>query len=286
MRRPGADGLGLACLEAGAGGRPLLLVHGFCGAKEDFADHLDPLADRGWHVVAPDLRGHGDSDKPDDEVDYAVECFVEDLVGLVDDLGWRRFVVLGHSFGSFVAQRLALDHPARVAAVVLMSTATGAPVGLDPATALRGIDVVRTSGLETLARLQAESGSALDTPAHRRLLAERPGYREWNDAKLLGSSPAMWCAVVDAIVHRPDHTEELGRLDVPTLVVVGEQDEPFVSPSREVAATIPGARLAVVADAGHSPQLEAPAAWWEPVAAFLDEHAARSSTAAAKEEPA
>ena len=53
-----ATGIELAVLEAGAGGRPLLLVHGFTGAKEDFADHLDELAAAGgWHVVAPDLRG-------------------------------------------------------------------------------------------------------------------------------------------------------------------------------------------------------------------------------------
>jgi len=50
--------------EEGAGGRPFLLLHGFTGAKEDFADHLDRWADRGWHVVAPDLRGHGGSSAP------------------------------------------------------------------------------------------------------------------------------------------------------------------------------------------------------------------------------
>ena len=54
----------LEIAEAGAGGRPLLMVHGFTGAKEDFADFFDRLAERGWHVVAPDLRGHGASDHP------------------------------------------------------------------------------------------------------------------------------------------------------------------------------------------------------------------------------
>ena len=51
----------LAVAEAGAGGRSLLLLHGFTGAKEDFTEWLDPLAELGWHVVAPDQRGHGES---------------------------------------------------------------------------------------------------------------------------------------------------------------------------------------------------------------------------------
>src|SRR5437879_12046508 len=89
----------LSVAAAGAGGRPLLLVHGFGGAKEDFTDFLDDLAALGWHAVAPDLRGHGNSDKPDDEQAYSFEIFEADLVALVDHLGWARFVVLGHAMG-------------------------------------------------------------------------------------------------------------------------------------------------------------------------------------------
>ena len=63
----------LAIAEAGVGGRPILLVHGFTGAKEDFTDFLEPLAERGWHAVAPDLRGHGASDHPGDEASYSLE---------------------------------------------------------------------------------------------------------------------------------------------------------------------------------------------------------------------
>ena len=65
----------LTIAEEGAGGRPLMLVHGFTGAKEDFGDFLVPLADRGWHVVAPDLRGHGASDKPTEESAYTLPIF-------------------------------------------------------------------------------------------------------------------------------------------------------------------------------------------------------------------
>ncbi|HET9443945.1 MAG TPA: alpha/beta fold hydrolase, partial [Acidimicrobiales bacterium] len=78
-------GLGLEVLEAGApGARPLMLVHGFTGAKEDFADHLDALAASGWHVVAPDLRGHGKSQVVSSA--YSLEEFLWDFTQLLTQL--------------------------------------------------------------------------------------------------------------------------------------------------------------------------------------------------------
>ena len=94
--------------EEGLGGRPLMLVHGFTGAKEDFGDFLAPLAERGWHVVAPDLRGHGASGKPDDESAYTLATFAGDLFALADSLGWSRFTLLGHSMGGMIAQHMLL----------------------------------------------------------------------------------------------------------------------------------------------------------------------------------
>src|SRR6476646_1385783 len=98
----------LAYAEAGDGGRPFMLVHGFTGAKEDFTEWLDPLATDGWHAVAPDNRGHGASEKPDDESQYPFDLLATDLLELADGL-WGRdtsFVLLGHSMGGMVAQVL------------------------------------------------------------------------------------------------------------------------------------------------------------------------------------
>ena len=68
-----------------------------------------------------------------------------------------------------------------------------------------------------------------------------------------------------------DRLGALAGLHVPTLVIVGEQDEPFRAHAERMAAAIPGARLAVIEDAGHSPQFEAPERWWEVLSEFLDE---------------
>jgi pimeloyl-ACP methyl ester carboxylesterase len=262
----------LTIAEEGAGGRPLMLVHGFTGAKEDFGDFLTPLADRGWHVVAPDLRGHGASDKPTEESAYALPIFSGDVLALADTLGWTRFTLLGHSMGGMVAQHMLLAAPDRIEALILMDTAHGRFEGvLDAATIDRAIAFIRSNGIEAWKQMmesQAERG--LSTPADLRVRAERPGYVEFGERKLLAASPAMVASVLGQFATVDDRLELLAAHTTPTLVIVGEQDAPFVGPSERMADVMPGASLAVIPDGGHSPQFESPDAWWEALSGFLD----------------
>jgi len=263
----------LAIAEAGIGGRPVMLVHGFTGAKEDFTDFLEPLAERGWHAVAPDLRGHGASDHPGDEESYSLAIMAADLLALADALGWGSFVLLGHSMGGMIAQQLLLAHPERVRALVLMDTTHGPIDWVEPDTRELAAAVVREQGIpalmEALKLLRDED--PLMTPAFLRLLHDKPGYSEFCDAKLLASAPAMWLAMSNAMLTQPDRLDRLEYVDVPTLVIVGEQDIPFVAHGERMAKMIPGARLAIIPDAGHSPQFENTTAWWEALSSFLED---------------
>jgi pimeloyl-ACP methyl ester carboxylesterase len=261
----------LSVAEAGPGGRPLLLVHGFGGAKEDFTDFLDDLAGLGWHAVAPDLRGHGASDKPDDEAAYSFEIFAADVLALADRLGWDRFVVLGHSMGGMIVQHVVLDRPERVAALVLMDTSHASPDGIDPAIVDLAVTVLREHGVETFVQLSKELADPLASPAHTRLLRERAGYEAFCDAKALGASGAMRISMFPRFIDQPDRLARLAGVAVPTLVIVGEQDDAFVAHALRMAKTIPGARLAVIPDAGHSPQFEHTEAWWTALTSFLEE---------------
>ena len=260
----------LSVAAAGDGGRPLLLVHGFGGAKEDFTEFLDDLAALGWHAVAPDLRGHGASDKPDDEAAYSFEIFRDDLLALADHLGWNRCVVLGHSMGGMVVQHLVLDHPERVAALVLMDTSHASPDGIDPEVVALAVAVLREHGTEVFHQLSKELADPLASPAHERLLRERPGYEAFCDTKALAASGAMRIAMFPRFLDQPDRLARLPEVDVPTLVIVGDQDDAFRAHADRMAAAINGARLAVVADAGHSPQFEQTAAWWAALTSFLE----------------
>ncbi|HEV3227770.1 MAG TPA: alpha/beta hydrolase [Acidimicrobiales bacterium] len=257
--------------ESGAGGRPFMLVHGFTGAKEDFTEWLDPLAAAGWHAVAPDNLGHGSSEKPESEDDYTFDALADALVSLADDR-WGSgspFVLLGHSMGGMVAQVLALRAPERITALVLMDTLPG-PL---PFVQRDDIDlaklVVREQGIDGLAVALQERGGPLDSPAHLRLLAERPGYAEFNDRKFRDTAPAAYAGLLEAMFVAPDRLAALRTLSMPTLVITGEQDRPIVEPSQQMASAIPGAELAVIAAAGHSPQFENADAWWNALSTFL-----------------
>ncbi len=269
----GADGpIDLVVAEAGAGGRPLVLVHGFTGAKEDFTDWLDPLADRGWHVVAPDQRGHGASPKPEDPGAYSFDAYAADLLGLLDALGWPSAAALGHSMGGMVLQTALLRDPARFAAIVLMDTSHRSLKGVDEEVVELAARIARDDGMAALLAAQALVAGAPE-PAHERTLATRPGYGEFSDRKLLESSPAMYGAMLRAITDLAsvDRLEQLAAtVRVPTLVLVGEQDRPFLKPAQRMADAIPGAELVVIPDAAHCPQFEAPDAWWSALSSFLD----------------
>jgi pimeloyl-ACP methyl ester carboxylesterase len=273
LRRVRAGEVELEVAEAGEGGRPLLLVHGFTGSKEDFTHHegwVDRLAERGWHVVAPDQRGHGASDSPGDESAYSFETYASDVIALVDELGWDRFALLGHSMGGVVAQLVAVAVGPRLTGLVLMDT-THCALEIPRDDTELALAIVREHGMARMHELQEERGSVLATPAARRLDDTRPGWREFGARKFLASAPAMYCAMVPAFLGSDDRLDDLASLDVPALVIAGEQDAPFLGPSERMAKTIPGARLAVIPDAGHSPQFENPDAWWEALTGFLDD---------------
>ncbi len=266
MRVTMDDGVALEVTDTGSG-PGLLLVHGFGGAKEDFADHVDALAAR-HRVVTFDHRGHGESDDPPDAADYSFDRMAADVLGVADAMGIEAFRLLGHSMGGMVARRVVLAAPERIDVLVLMDTSPGPIPGLDPELADLAAAIMLEQGKDVLKPLLDEAGT-LESPAHLRVLAERPELVEYEARNWQAVSPVMWATMLRELVHQPDQLALLAGVHCPTLVIVGEQDKPFVDASRDMAATIPGAELVVVHDAGHSPQLENPIAWFDAVDGFL-----------------
>lgn len=267
MRVTVDDGTTLEVRVVGSG-PPLVMAHGFGGAKEDFADHAALLGEHAT-VVTFDHRGHGESDKPDNPSAYSLDRLAADTAQVADALGNERFRLLGHSMGGMVARRVVLARPERVESLVLMDTSSGPPAGMDAAIVDLGAEIALTQGMAELKRVQDEF-APLGTPAHERVLVERPGYQEYCDRVWATLSAVMWSTLAPEIVRQADQLDRLRAVvRCPTLVIVGERDEPFLASSRAMADAIPGATLAVVPDAGHSPQFENPAAWFDAVDGFL-----------------
>ena len=121
------SGLRLAGLSWGnVGDKPLLALHGWLDNASSFA-LLAPLL-QGYHVVALDLTGHGQSDRRSDDASYQIWDDLPEILGVVDELGWHRFDLMGHSRGAIISSILASAYPERVQKLVLLDAVTPAAV--------------------------------------------------------------------------------------------------------------------------------------------------------------
>lgn len=126
-----SNGITMRIAEAGTG--PLvLLAHGWPESWYSWRHQLTMLADAGYHVVAPDMRGYGETDKPMDVDDYDIVHLAGDLVGILDALGEETAILVGHDWGSIVAWSTVLLHPDRFTALIAMSVPYGGRVAQSP----------------------------------------------------------------------------------------------------------------------------------------------------------
>lgn len=261
----------LAYEDHGVGERPLVLVHGFTGSRDDFADVTGALADLG-RLVLVDQRGHGDSSNPG--AGYTFAQLVVDLLGLFDAAGIARADLLGHSLGGMVALRFALAHPERVASLILMDTGARAVPVLGAALA-RAVASVRRHGTSRIVAASAViplAGEELQIAG----IEGAARYQQRARAKLEKLDPQAFVALAPYLGEHTPVTERLSEIRCPVTVIVGANDAPFLPLADELAAGIAGAALVRIPDAGHSPQKSARDAWLAAVRA----HVTRARSAA------
>ncbi|WP_232668670.1 alpha/beta fold hydrolase [Pseudonocardia sp. TRM90224] len=249
----------LHCVRAGpepgsSAAAPVLLVHGYLGSVADWDAVLPGLAaDR--PVIAYDHRGHGASSAFGDAAAYTLDALTADLEAVVDDQGIERVDVVGHSMGGVLAMRLALARPDAVRSLVLMDTAADPTAPMLTSAVLAASSVlVRRHGMVPVAGLvgwlPGSSGRGVGNLLRQRQLAA-----------MAGVDPVAFTALGRAMTRHPSLRGELARITCPTTVMVGARDHLLRRPARVLAAGIPGARLVVVAGAGHTPQIEQPDRW-------------------------
>jgi pimeloyl-ACP methyl ester carboxylesterase len=250
-------------VEVRGEGLPVLFVHGFPFDHTVWRHQIATLGR--CKRIAPDLRGVGSSGTPSAADGYSMARYAADLVAVLDALGVREAALCGLSMGGYVIFELMRRYPERVKALVLVDTKPEA----DSAEAKRGRDALarlaeregQNAVVEQLLPSLLSAGTRTTEPD---VVAQvREMGRRWSVPGLVGA--------LGALRERPDSTDTLGRIGVPTLVLVGGDDE-VVSPSvaRAMARRIPGAQCHVIPAAGHIAPLEQPLATSRLVADFLN----------------
>lgn len=282
LRLPGADGVELR-VRVGGSGPPVVLLHGHPRTHTTWHRVAPLLAAAGHQVICPDLRGYGQSSKPDPDRGHRVYCdraMAADVVALATHLGHERVAVVGHDRGSYVAHRTALDHPDRVSSLAVLD---GVPI----VEALERADArFATAWWHWFflgASPHAERVISADPLAWYHLDAGAMGVENHADVVAAVSDPATVRAMVEDYRAGlgPDRLDDEAdraagrRIECPTLVAWSRHDDMAELYGDPAAVWAPWCRQAVstaVVDSGHHMAEEAP----DQLAAVLAAHLSRA----------
>jgi pimeloyl-ACP methyl ester carboxylesterase len=225
--------------ESTGNGYPLVFTHGFS------ASHLmwkaqEPMA-KEYRLITYDARGHGETDSPPSADQYSADIAVEDLFQLTQQLGIRKAVFGGLSMGGYISLRFYLKHPDMASALIIMDTGPGYR---NPARMAEW----NRSREDMAQRLEKEGISVLVAQA------QSEGRREIS----LKQNPVGMAHMSRKVVAQHDSwvIENLDKIKVPSLILVGEKDMAFLQAADYMAKTIPGAKKFVVPNAGHAANID------------------------------
>ena len=251
------DGVRLHVEDVGTG-TPIVFVHEWAGDARSYEPQLRHFSRR-YRCIAYNARGYPPSDVPDDVDRYSQDRARDDILAVLDGLGIERAHVVGTSMGAFATLHFGLTDPDRALSLVLTGCGYGAEPGsreLYLAETLRTAETIETAGMAAAARSYAVG------PARVQLLAKDPrGWEEFASRLAEHSARGSANTLRGVQARRPslwDLTERLRALELPTLVISGDEDHACLAPGILLKQTIPTAALAVVPNTGHAVNTEEP----------------------------
>lgn len=255
------NGISLSYGDAGQG-PAVVLLHGFPLSRDMWSPQEEALAQAGFRLVTPDLRGFGESDAP--EGPYSMSLFSDDVIALLDHLEIDRAVIGGMSMGGYILLDLLERYPERAAAAVFITTRSTADS--KPAKADRRALLERTkkNGTRTMAEIASSILLAGETLEHNPQLV-RTVYRWMTSTDIRGIEGAL-----QALLDRKDYSSTLGAFDLPSLVIGADQDSAVQQEDiRALTEGLPASELCMISRAGHMVNLEQPEAFNECLLRFL-----------------
>jgi 2-succinyl-6-hydroxy-2,4-cyclohexadiene-1-carboxylate synthase len=253
--------------ERRGSGPALMLLHGFTGSGRSLDGIAQPLA-REFSIIAPDLPGHGRSVGGAEVGAYGFEASVARVLATLELAGHAQADWLGYSLGARLALACAVRQPGRVRSLVLVGGRAGIADPGEREVRRRAdaalADRLETNGIEAFVdEWLAQPLFATQQRLGVEFMAEQRRVRLGNDAhELAASLRALGPGA------QPPLFDELARVAVPVLLVVGALDRPFAEHARELARRLPTAEVCVIEDAGHAVHLEQPAAFLHAVREF------------------
>ncbi len=226
--------------ESHGEGYPVVFLHGYVGTTNMWQPQV-PVLSQECRFIIYDARGHGESESPPSPDQYSADIVTEDLFQLLKTLGIEKAVVGGLSMGGYCSLRFYLHHPEMVTALILMDTGPG---------------YRNPARREEWNRQNEERASLLETQGIKAFAQGAPTYT--SRERLLKLNPVGLANMARKVVAQHDSRviENLGEIKVPTLVLLGENDTPFLAGSQYMARAIPGAEYVVIPEAGHSANLD------------------------------
>lgn len=256
-------GVAVHYVERGSG-FPVVLVPGWAASTFSYRLLIGPLAEQ-FRVIALDLPGFGFSERSP-EHDYSLTSLTATLRDLLRRLGVQRAVLVGHSMGGAVVERLAAEAPELVERLILIDAISAADPRREPRLAQSRLVAFFLQGLFALrpALLRRALRRVVADPAFV-ATAELDGYL--TPLRLPGTAAVMRRMIEDV---QRDQAVDLGRIAAPTLVIQGEQDRLVpMRTAQQLAGAIPGSRLAIVPNAGHLVPEEQPEETVRQIVEFL-----------------
>jgi pimeloyl-ACP methyl ester carboxylesterase len=259
-------------------GVPIVFVHELAGSCRAFDLQVKDWRER-WRCITFNARGYPPSEIPPSVDSYSQGHAAADIAAIMDGFGLKDAHILGVSMGSASTLQYAIRHPERVRSITLTSIGSGSD--LKPGEFAASMEVLAELALTKGMRTLAEHYSA--TPTRYRLKEKNPQeYKNFID-QLAGNSALGITNTMRGVQSKRAplyaHKERIAALNIPALVVLGEEDEPCIKPSHFLKEILPGAQLEIVAKTGHCVNLEEPALYNRLVMGFIEGIEARKQGA-------